>query len=155
MIPLGGAIVSLTVDDRIGRISENLVNELVAESLSDIGRGPEHADWDTTLEDDIGAWTNAGASGDQDHAAEHGNQPEDTTGGNTTDPKLVGRVLDHFGGPVASTRNDEGELVLPRLGDSCESMPFLEGRVGDSDSHTGVRAGYCNRELTLQDARQE
>ena len=137
-----GYIAFHTVENRVGSIMQDLVDELVTESLSDVGGGPEQADWDATLEDCVGTWANAGTGGDEDHATEHGSNPEDTIGGKTTNPELGRRVLNDVGGPVTSTRNDEGELVSLGLGDGGESVPFLERRVSDPDGRASVGAGY-------------
>ena len=134
-------IIFHTVENRVGSIAEDLIDELVTESLSDIGGGPEQADWDTTLEDSVCTWTNTGTGGDEDHAAEHGGDPEDTIGRKTTDPELGRWVLNDISGPVTSARNDERELVPLGLGDGSKCVPFPEGRVGDPDGRAGVGAG--------------
>ena len=65
---------------------KDLVDEIVTESFPDVGRGPEEADWDTALENGVSAGANTGTCGDEDHPAEHGNDPQNTVGGKTTDP---------------------------------------------------------------------
>jgi len=135
-------IVFLTVENCVGSITEDLIDELVTESLSDVGGGPEQADWDTTLKDSVRTWTDTRTCGHENHATEHGGNPEDTIGGKTTNPELGRRVLNDIGGPITSARNDKGELVPLGLGNGGESVPFPEGRVGDPDGRASVGAGY-------------
>jgi len=132
----------LTVENCVRSITEDLINELVTEGLSDVGGGPEQADWDTTLEDSVRTWTDTGTGGDEDHAAEHGGNPEDTVGRKTTNPELGRWVLNDVRGPITSARNDEGKLVPLGLWDGGESVPLPEGRMGDPDGCAGVGAGY-------------
>ena len=122
---------------------KDLIDEFVTESLPDVGRSPEQADGDTALEDGVSAGADTGTCGDEDHPAEHGDDPQNTVGGETTDPQLGRRVFNDVGGPVTSTRDDERELVPGWLGDGGEGMPFLERRVGDTDGSASIRAG-CN-----------
>ena len=149
-------VAFLTVEDCVGSVTQNLVDELVTESLPDVGGGPEQADWNTTLEDSVGTWTDTGTGSDEDHTTEHGSNPKDTVCRKTTNPELGRWVLDNIGGPVTSARNDEGEFVSLGLGDSGESVPFLEGRVGDPDSRASVGAGYLIvNKLILTRGRKE
>ena len=67
---------------------QNLIDELVTESFTDVRGGLAQPDRDATLEDSVGTWTDARACGDENYAAEHGGDPEDTIGGKPTDPKL-------------------------------------------------------------------
>ena len=83
-------IVFLTVNNCVGSTAQNLIDELVAEGLTDVGGGPEQAEWDTTLKDSVGAWTDTGTGGDEDRAAEHGSNPEHTIGRHTMNPELGG-----------------------------------------------------------------
>jgi len=99
--------IVFTVENRVGSVTQNLIHELVTESLSDVGGDPEQPDRNTTLEDSVGTWTDAGTGGDEDHAPEHWSNPEDTACGNTTDPELGGWVLDDIRGPVTSAGNDD------------------------------------------------
>ena len=92
------------------------------------------------MQDSVSTWTDAGTGGDQHHTAEHGSNPEDTIGGKATDPELGRWVLNDVSGPVTGARDDEGELGPLGLGDGGESVPFLEGGVGNPDGRTGVRA---------------
>jgi len=85
-------VVFLTVENCIGSIAQNLINELVTESPSDVGGSPEQVDWDTTLEYSVGTWYNTRTGGNEDRAAEHGSNPKDTVCGKTTDPEF-GRGL--------------------------------------------------------------
>lgn len=121
---------------------EDLVDEFVTESFPDVGRSPEQADGDTAFEDGVSARTDTGTGGDENHPAEHGDDPQNTIGGETTDPQLGRGVIDDTSGPVTSTRDNERELVPGWLGDGGEGVPFLEGRVGDTDGGAGVRTGY-------------
>jgi hypothetical protein len=121
---------------------KDLVDKLVTESLPDVGRSPEKADRDTTLKDGIGTGANPGTCGDEDHPAEQGDDPQNTVGGETPDPQLGWGIVNDAGGPVTSTRDDEGELVPRWFGDGGEGVPFLEGGVGDTDGSAGVRASY-------------
>ena len=130
------------VEDSIGSIVKNLIDELVTKSLPDVWRGPEQADGDTALEDCVSAGANTGTGGDEDHPAEHGHNPQNTVGGETTDPQLGGGVVDDVRGPVTSARDDERKLVPSWLGDTGEGVPFLERGVGNTDSSASVRAGY-------------
>ena len=139
---VGLAVLAGVVEDGIGGVVKNLVDELVTKSLPHVGRSPEQADGDTALEDGVSAGTNTGTGGDEDHPAEHGHNPQNTIGGETTDPQLGGGVVNDVGRPVTSTGDDERELVPGWLGDTGEGVPFLERRVGDTDGSTGVRAGY-------------
>ena len=90
----------------------------------------------------MSAGPNTGTSGDEHHPAEHGNNPQDPMGGNTTDPQLGRRVVNDVRSPVTGTRDDERELIPGGLGDSGEGVPFLERREGDADGGCGVRASY-------------
>ena len=135
-------IVFLTVENCVGSITEDLIDELITESLSDVGGGPEQADRDTTLEDGVRTGTDTGTGGYEDHAAEHGGNPEDTVGRKTANPELGRWVLNNISSPVTSSGNDEGELVPLGLGDGGKSVPFSEGRVGDPNGRTGIGAGY-------------
>lgn len=130
------------IEDSIGSVLEDLVDELITEGLPDIWRGPKQADGDTTLEDGVSTRANTGTGGDEDHPAEHGGDPQNTICGETTDPQLSRGIVNDVGGPVTSSRDDEGELVLGWLGDGGEGVPFLERGVGDTDGSAGVRAGY-------------
>jgi len=121
---------------------KNLVYEFITEGLPDVGRGPEQANGDTALEDGVGAGTDTGTGGNEDHPAEHGHNPQNTVGRETTDPQLGWGVVNDVGGPVTSTGDDERELVPGWLGDTGEGVPFLERRVGNTDGSAGVRAGY-------------
>ena len=135
-------IVFLTVENCVGSITEDLINELVTESLPDVGGGPEQANWDTTLEDGVRTRADTGTSGHEDHAAEHGGNPEDTVGRKATNPELGRWVLNDISSPVTSAGNDEGELVLFGLGDGGESVPFPERRMGNPNGRACIRAGY-------------
>lgn len=53
-----------TVENCVGGITQNLIDEFVAESLADVRGSPEQADWDTTLKNSVGTWTNTGTSSD-------------------------------------------------------------------------------------------
>jgi len=87
---IGPAVLASVVENCIGGIMKNLVNELVTESLPDVGRGPEQTNGDTTLENCISAGADTRAGGDEKHPAEHGHNPQNTTGRETTDPQLGG-----------------------------------------------------------------
>ena len=132
---------SPTVENCVWGIAQDLVDEFVTESLADIGGGPEQADWDATFKDSVGARTNTGTCGDEDHATKQGDNPEDTVSGNTADPELGRWILNDVRSPVTGTRNDEGELVSLGLGDGCEGVPFLEGSMSNPDGRTSAGAG--------------
>ena len=83
---VGLSVLAGIVEDSIRGIVKDLVDEVVTESLPDVGRSPEQADGNTTLEDGVSAGTNTGTGGDEDHPAEHGDNPQNTIGGETTDP---------------------------------------------------------------------
>jgi len=85
---------------------KNLIDEFITESFPDVGRGPEQADGDTALEDCVGTGADTGTGGDEDHPAEHGHNPQNTVGRETTYPQLGGGVVDDVGGPVTGTRDD-------------------------------------------------
>ena len=119
-----------------------MIDEFITESLAGVLGRPEQADWDATLEERIYTWSNTGTSGYKNHAAEQGDNPDKTVGGNTTDPELGRWVLDDVRGPVASARNDEGELVSLGLRDGSEGMPFLERRMSNPDGSASAGAGY-------------
>ena len=132
----------LTVDNRIRRIPQNLINVLVTESLSNIGRAPDQANWNTALIDNMRTWSDTRTGGDEDYAAEHGSDLEDTTGGNATDPELGGWVIDDARGPVTSARNDGAKFVHPGLGDGGKAVPFPEWRMCESDCRSGGWTGF-------------
>lgn len=134
------SVLASVVEDGIGGILEDLVDELVTESLPDVGGSPEEANRDATLEDGVGAGANAGTCGNKDHPAEHGDNPQDAVGWDTTDPQLGRWIIDNVCSPVTSPRDDERELVPSWLGDGGKGMPFPKRGVGDTDRSTGVRA---------------
>ena len=68
-------IVFLTVDNCVRSIAHNLIDELVTKSLADVGGSPEQADWDATLEESVGTWTDTGTGSYDHHAAEHRSNP--------------------------------------------------------------------------------
>lgn len=105
---------------------KDLVDKLVTESLPDVGRGPKQANGNTTLEDGVGTGTDTGTGSDEDHPAEHGGNPQNTIGGDATYPQLGRGVINDVGCPITGTGNHERELVLGRLGDGGEGVPFLE-----------------------------
>ena len=82
---VGLAVLASVVEDSIWGVIKDPVNELVAESLPDIGRGPEQPDWDTAFEGGVGTGANTGTSGDKDHPVEYRSDPQDTVSRKTTD----------------------------------------------------------------------
>ena len=139
---IGLSVLAGIVEHGIWGIMKYLVDELITESLPNVRRSPEQANGDTALENGVGARANTGTGGDEDHPAEHRNNPQDAVDGNTADPQLGWRVVDHVRRPVTSARDDERELVPSRFGDSGKCVPFPERRMSDTDPSSCGRAGY-------------
>ena len=99
------------VEDGVWGVTKDLVDELIAEGLSDVWGSPEHAEGDATLEDDVSAGTDAGAGGDEDHSVGHGDDPQNTTRRDTTDPQFGWQVVDYVRSQVTSMGDYEREFV--------------------------------------------
>ena len=138
--------LALTIENCVRSIAQNLIDELVTESFTDVRGGPEQPDRDATLKDIVGTWTDARAGGDENHTAEHGGDPEDTIGRETTNPKLGKWALNDISRPVTSAGNDEGELVLLGFRDGSKSVPLREREI--SGWPCRCRGGLGNHEST-------
>ena len=125
------SILVSIVEDGVWSVTKDLVDELVTESLSDVWGSPEHAEGDATLEDDVSAGANAGAGGDEDHSAEHGDDPQNIARGDITDPQFGWRrVVEYVRSPVTNTGDYKSSLVggkaVPLLGRAIiQRLPAL------------------------------
>lgn len=74
------------VEHSVRGVLEDLVDELIAESLPNIWRGPEYAEGDTALEDGVSAGADTRTGCDEDNPVEHGDDPQNAACGDPTDP---------------------------------------------------------------------
>ena len=75
-------------------------------------------------------WTNATASGHENHAAEQRGYSQYTVARHSSYPEMSRWIVDLLRCPVASSRDDEGVSLHPRLRNSSEAVPFKERILG-------------------------
>lgn len=113
-----------TVYDSSGRCVENGVHELIAESLTDVGRGPEEPYRYALSQDDRCTWSDATASRNEDDLAEESGDPEHAVARDTPHPEVGWRLRDLLGRPIPSLRDHERVPIHPGLRHRCKAVPL-------------------------------
>jgi hypothetical protein len=130
-------LTSRIPDQGLGINVPDRADDALAVGLQGVGRGPDNAAVRVgDILHDAEAGTDSRARGDDDDAAEDARHAEDAGDGDAFDVVIRSGVGDGLAGPVASVGDEDRAAGFTSIAtrDAGEGMPFLEGRVGDSDA---------------------